>query len=147
MKEKKLYRSCKNKVLGGVCGGLGEYFDIDPVLIRLAVILIAIAGGAGVLFYIIAWVIIPEDPSCENPREGADEIKEHAENIAKEVKKVVKDSKNTPDDSKKLVGSFVILLGLLFLLQNIFSVNLWSSFWPVALIILGFYFMVKSNRK
>ena len=57
---KKLYRSKKNRVIAGVCGGIGEYFNVDPTLIRLAWILFVLAGGAGILAYIVAWIIIPE---------------------------------------------------------------------------------------
>jgi len=60
--RKKLYRSGENKVLGGVCGGMGEYFDIDPVLIRLAWIIAIFVFGTGVLAYLIAWIIIPKNP-------------------------------------------------------------------------------------
>ena len=58
--SKRLYRSRKNKVLGGVCGGLGEYFDIDPSLIRLIWLLVVFMGGSGVLIYIILWIVLPE---------------------------------------------------------------------------------------
>ncbi len=57
---KRLYRSRKNKVLGGVCGGLGEYFEIDPSLIRLIWVLIFFMGGSGLLIYIIFWIVLPE---------------------------------------------------------------------------------------
>ena len=57
---KKLYRSKKNRVIAGVCGGLGEYFDVDPTLIRLIWILLTISGGTGILLYLIAWLIMPE---------------------------------------------------------------------------------------
>jgi phage shock protein C len=60
-KTKKLYRSTKNRVLGGVCGGLGEYFDIDPSLVRLLWLVIVFMGGGGVLIYIILWIILPEE--------------------------------------------------------------------------------------
>lgn len=59
---KRLYRSGRDRVLGGVCGGIGEYFDVDPVLVRLAWILFSILYGAGVLAYIIAWIILPRNP-------------------------------------------------------------------------------------
>jgi phage shock protein C len=59
---KRLYRSRKQRIIAGVCGGIAEYFGIDPVLIRLAWVLFCLAGGAGVLFYIIAWIIIPPAP-------------------------------------------------------------------------------------
>ena len=64
-KTKKLYRSTKNRVLGGVCGGLGEYFDIDPSLVRLLWLVIVFMGGGGVLIYIILWIILPEEGSQE----------------------------------------------------------------------------------
>ena len=59
---KRLYRSNKDKILGGVCGGLAEYFDVDPVIVRLIWVLAALMGGAGILAYIIAWIIIPKRP-------------------------------------------------------------------------------------
>ena len=59
---KRLYRSKKNRIIAGVCGGIGEYFDIDPVLIRLLWVLFAFAGmGFGIIVYIAAWIIIPEE--------------------------------------------------------------------------------------
>ena len=58
--KKQLRRSTENKVIAGVCGGIAEYFDIDPTLIRLAWVLFCALGGSGVLAYIIAAIIIPE---------------------------------------------------------------------------------------
>ena len=58
--DKKLYLSETNKKLGGVCGGIGEYLGIDPTIIRLAWVIFALAGGSGLLAYIIAWMIIPK---------------------------------------------------------------------------------------
>jgi len=60
--SKRLYRSNKERMLGGVCGGLGEYFDVDPTIVRLIAVVFALTG-AGVLAYIIAWIIIPEQPT------------------------------------------------------------------------------------
>ncbi len=57
---KRLYRSKKNRIIAGVCGGLGEYFNIDSTIIRLLWIILTLMGGAGILAYIIAWIIIPE---------------------------------------------------------------------------------------
>ena len=58
--EKRLYKS-KNKMLCGVCGGIGEYFNIDPTLVRLGAALM-ICLGSGILFYIISAIIIPDKP-------------------------------------------------------------------------------------
>lgn len=60
--EKKLYRVREGKILCGVCGGIGEYFNIDPTLIRLAAVLLSCAGFSGVVAYIVAAVIVPEKP-------------------------------------------------------------------------------------
>lgn len=64
MATRKLYKSKTNKVVSGVIGGLGEYFDIDPVILRLAYLIIVIATGVipGILAYIIAGMIVPEKP-------------------------------------------------------------------------------------
>ena len=63
MNGKKLYRSNRDKMFLGVCGGLGEYFDVDPTLIRLGVALVLMAScGTGLLAYFIAAIIIPQDP-------------------------------------------------------------------------------------
>ena len=60
---KRLYRSGKDKILGGVCGGIGEYLNVDPVIIRLLwVVGTLISMGAGIILYIIAWIIIPRNP-------------------------------------------------------------------------------------
>lgn len=57
---KKLYRNTQDKVLGGVCSGIGDYFNLDPTLIRLiAVLLIVFSGGLGIFAYIFAWIIVP----------------------------------------------------------------------------------------
>lgn len=60
--QKRLYRSRSNRMIAGVCGGIGEYFDVDPTLVRLAAVLLAMAGGPGLIVYIILAVVIPEEP-------------------------------------------------------------------------------------
>ena len=58
---RKLYRSKKKRVIAGVCGGIAEYFNIDPTLVRLLWVFFILAAGSGILAYIIAWIIIPEE--------------------------------------------------------------------------------------
>lgn len=60
--EKKLYLSDTNKKIGGVCGGIGEYFNVDPTLIRLAWVILIFLWGAGILAYFVAWAVIPHRP-------------------------------------------------------------------------------------
>jgi phage shock protein C len=57
---KRLTRS-KEKMVGGVCAGLGNYFDIDPTIVRILFVVIAFAGGASLLAYLIMWIIVPEE--------------------------------------------------------------------------------------
>ncbi len=57
---KKLYLSSRDKKIAGVCGGIAEYFNVDPTLVRLLWILLTLMGGFGILAYIIAWAIIPK---------------------------------------------------------------------------------------
>ena len=62
MMEKRLYKSKTNKTIAGVCGGIGEYFVIDPTIIRLIWVAFCLAGGSGILAYVIACFIIPDEP-------------------------------------------------------------------------------------
>jgi len=75
--KKKLYRSTKDRVIGGVCGGIAEYFDIDSTLVRLLTIAIFFLGGGGIIAYIIGWIIIPKNPNgnTEDNSENKEEIK------------------------------------------------------------------------
>jgi phage shock protein C len=59
---KKLYRSKKNRKIAGVCGGIAEYFDIDPIIIRLITLILVLSAGGGLIAYIIAWIVVPEEP-------------------------------------------------------------------------------------
>ena len=59
---KKLYRSKKNRKIAGVCGGIAEYFDIDPIIIRLITLILVLSAGGGLIAYIIAWIVVPQEP-------------------------------------------------------------------------------------
>ena len=63
--EKRLYKSNKNKILSGVCGGIAEYFNIDPTLVRLGWAILCMFAGSGILAYIIAAIVIPQNPYIE----------------------------------------------------------------------------------
>lgn len=58
----KLYRSKDNRKLGGVCGGLGEYIGVDPTVVRVLFIVLAVLGGAGAVIYLAMWLIVPQEP-------------------------------------------------------------------------------------
>ena len=60
---KRLVRIQKDKKIAGVCAGFGAYFNVDPVLVRVIAIALALMGGGGILLYLIAWIIMPLDES------------------------------------------------------------------------------------
>jgi phage shock protein C len=59
---KKLYRSKEDRWVGGICGGLCKYLNIDPIVIRLIAFILVLCAGDGLLVYIVAWIVIPEEP-------------------------------------------------------------------------------------
>lgn len=65
--KKPLYKSNKNKIIDGVCGGIGEYFGIDPTLVRLGFVGLCVLAGGGLLAYIVALIIIPRAPEGYDP--------------------------------------------------------------------------------
>ena len=64
---RRLYRSRTDKMLGGVCAGLGELLDIDPTIVRLVFVLLTIWGGAGAVVYLVLWLIAPYKDELKNP--------------------------------------------------------------------------------
>ncbi len=79
-------------MIAGVCGGLAEYFDVDPVFMRLAFVLLAFLTGIGFLLYPLLWIIMPEQDSVERPprevvRENLDRMREDAERLGEEIRR------------------------------------------------------------
>jgi phage shock protein C len=72
---KRLYRSRSDRIIGGVCGGLGEYLSIDPTLIRILYVLFALTGGSGIFIYLILLLIIPEEPWEKEPTADTEDEK------------------------------------------------------------------------
>jgi phage shock protein PspC (stress-responsive transcriptional regulator) len=67
MDNKRFYRSRTERMIGGVCGGLADFFNIDPTIVRLIFVLLFITGSAGFWIYIILMIVIPEEPILEKP--------------------------------------------------------------------------------
>lgn len=61
--NKRLYRSKDNRMIAGVCGGIAEYFDIDPTIVRIAAAILTLAGFSGIIIYIILAIVVPENPA------------------------------------------------------------------------------------
>ena len=123
--DKKLYRSRRNSMIGGVCGGLGEYLNVDPTIMRLVAVLLIFADGIGLIAYIIAWIIIPRNPELE------------AEIVTSERSEL----------NRLLPGLALILLGLIFLLNNLIPWFRFRYLWPLILIVLGIFILIKAQRK
>ncbi len=70
--RRRLYRSRNDRFLGGVCGGLATYLDVDPTVVRLIAVATILLPGPSIIAYLIAWVIVPEEPWIAGPRGGAD---------------------------------------------------------------------------
>lgn len=85
-KIKKLYRSKKEKVILGVCGGLGRYFNIDPLLVRIIFIIFTLVKGIGVLVYFISAIIIPLEPK-EEAKKYSQNREEKAQSLVDELVK------------------------------------------------------------
>lgn len=128
----KLYRSEGNKIVTGVCGGLGEYLNIDPIILRIILVLITVFGGSGLFIYIILWIFIPSKSTLGKKSE--DYIKENVNDIKNKSENAVKNG-----NGRAFIGILLIVFGTTFLLENLgfyMFHNIWR-FWPIALIALG----------
>lgn len=144
---KRLYRSPTDTMLGGVCGGLGDYFDVDSNLVRLIFIVLSVLTGFGILVYFALWLIVPERESgdgkiSDRVRNTADEIADRARSIGEDVRRVGQRSSRS---AAFFVGFALIVLGIAFLLRNVGIVWMrWFAFgllWPVLPILVGLAFL------
>jgi len=163
----KLYRSNQVKMIGGVCGGLADYFNVDVTLVRLIVLVAAFAGGVGFLAYLVAWVIIPVNPAehgwqteQRNRNRGeivqgtVSDVNDRTEGISlqKEYDKpeyqAEPEKQETPDNRSKIAGGVLVALGAYFLLERFlpYWFNL-GKMWPILLIVIGLAIMYRGGRK
>ena len=123
--QRAVRRSRGDRVIAGVCGGLGRYLGIDPVLLRVAFIILALANGLGLIAYVVAWVAIPE--------EGADQPAAPPPEPRRETGRMV-------------LGGSLVVLGLVLLLDRL-APNLDELFWPVAVVAVGVAVMLVGLRR
>jgi len=130
--NKRLYRSRQDNVLAGVCGGLGEYLDVDPVLIRVAWVAMVLMKGFGILLYLIWIFVVPLRPFSDEP--VRDRKKEGVAGI--------------------VFGALLMLLGFMFLADewrwldfHVLGRWSWDYFLPLAMIGLGAWFLVRSREQ
>jgi phage shock protein C len=159
--EKRLYRSNKERMLAGVCGGLGHYFDIDPVIVRLIFIVSIFLGGAGIVAYIILAIVVPaEDSAHTEPaqtiKENVQEIKNTAETMGKDFHTAINNNEKTAPTNEMtrvhedghhrsgmfIFGAIVLAAGIIALLSTVGPMHWawwfgWDYLWPVILIAAG----------
>lgn len=149
--DKKLYRSNTDRIVWGVCGGLGEYFGLDSLIFRLIFVALTLSGGAGLLFYIVLAIITPSAPTTEKtPDDREEKIKQFAHEVGGKIRDLASEIKITEkhkDDSRLMIGFVIFFLGLVLLLRVLFPWELhwlnWNFFWPAIIIIIGLYLMMK----
>jgi len=124
----RLYRSRDDRVIAGVGGGLGKYLGVDPVLVRIAIVLLAVLGGGGVLAYLVGWVAIPEEPTRETGATGPS------------------GATAGPGGGRLVLGTALVVVGLGLLLQQL-APNLPRVMWPVALIATGAVLLFHGVRR
>ncbi len=139
---KRLYRSTTHRVIGGVAGGLGEYLDIDPVLVRILFVVALLAGGTGLFAYLIAWIIIPEQP-----RESTMTMPSDPAQPAQPPPPAQPAAPPEPPRRGSVVGGLVLLiLGLLFLGDNFLPDFHFGDWWPLILVAIGAGLLYKAVR-
>lgn len=135
--NEKLYRSEEGRIIGGVCSGLAEYFKSDVWIIRIIFIISSFFGAVGIILYLILWVILPEKnmPNEENhnTHHSADDHF-HSDHL-----------RHKRMHARGAVGFFLILVGALFLLNNLFPNVEIGKYWPVILIFLGAAIMLRTE--
>lgn len=134
--RKKLYRSRKNRIIAGVCGGLADYFNVDPTVVRFIFAAMVFGAGFGIGLYIVLWIVIPEEGSRE---------KSGVEGMANDVRTVVQEGGLSRTNGRTLFALLIILIGVGLLMNQIFPMHWfrWDFFWPVLLIVLGFSIVLK----
>ena len=140
----RLFRSTQEKMLGGVCGGLADYFSVDVTLVRLIVLVAAFAGGVGIPVYLVAWVIIPVNPH----EHGGQIIKGMALEDKDATQGFKLDKQETHKNRSKMAGIILVCLGAYFLFERFlpywFNMN---KMWPLLLILIGIAIIYKGGRK
>jgi len=126
--RKRVYRSTTEKVIGGVCGGLGEYFGIDPTWVRVLFVLSIFANGVGLLAYLIGWIVIPRQ--SEPGGEAAGPGDQPATALKSQAQRMHRGAGFLP-------GIILVVLGMVFLFDRAFYWFDFDYIWPLVLVGIG----------
>ena len=144
----RLYRSSSDRVIAGVAGGLAEYFDVDPVIIRVAFVLLTIFHGSGFIMYVILWLVIPDESDVS--RMEGDVIQSNAEEMKEQVHHATERIRthHGSGNSRVLMGAILVIVGLLFLGNNLgyLDITMMRQYWPLLLIAVGFLIFFKEDK-
>jgi phage shock protein C len=145
----KLYRSRTDRMVAGVCGGLGQYLGISSTIVRLFFLLLGLSGqGIGLLIYLLLWILLPESPTAEDSApSGPVEFSDRARAMGEDLRAAV----SHPDPrAASLIGGALIFVGVVYLLQNLNVAWLrWLDFdylWPLLLVAGGLALLLRSLR-
>lgn len=156
--EKRLYRSRSDRMIAGVCGGLGEYLGVDPVWIRLFFVLLLFATGFGFGAYLILWIIVPEEGRAaatpgETVQANVQEMAERARELGQSVQRGLQADRSSseagPTSGPIVVGVAFVLLGA-FLMLNQLNLSWWPRWdvmWPLLVIFVGVALLFSRLRK
>lgn len=136
---KKLYRSKKDQIIFGVCGGLAEYFEIDSLIVRLIFVALFFGGGAGLIIYLLFALLMPvEDSPKDN---NIEDLVIEVENKTKKASRKLSDN-----NIAFILGAFLVILGISLLLVNFWPFKfLVINFWPLLLILIGLIIVFKKK--
>jgi phage shock protein C len=145
MEPKRLYRKTSDKVIAGVCSGLGDYLVLDPLLVRLIFIVLSLAAGGGVLAYIILWIAMPDQPLISNHNENPSPLENPSSHPEEPARPAESYQAPQPDEKKpgqkrkgNLIGGLVLItLGFLFLADEFIPNIRFGDLWPVILVVIG----------
>ena len=144
MENRKLSRNSMNKVIGGVCSGLAEFFGLDVALVRIAFVIAFLFASFGFWFYIILWIVLPDGQRTVDNGQQTSDWGQQTADIGQQSESVTK-----PESKVKsvLAGSFVILIGLLFLINNFIPINWVWKLWPLILVAIGVVMIITASKK
>ena len=151
MNSNRLSRSRSDRMLGGVCGGLGKYLGIDSNLVRLFFVLFTLTGGFGVLLYLALWLIFPVDDQViegsGRPFDPSD-FSDRAREMGADFRQAMHSSN---PNAAKILGIGLVIVGVVFLVQNLNIPWLrWlrtDLFWPALLILAGAALVFRAVKK
>jgi phage shock protein C len=158
--EKRLYRSRTDRMIFGVCGGLARYVGMDPSIVRILTVLLALASaGFAILAYLAMAVIVPVEGSQNvEPRDVVAENAEDIKNTAQELGRKIEDtfaSRGLNEQEERalqarrrnVLGVVIIVIGVVVLLATLNAFRWWAFAFPVALIIIGVVILLSVTRR